>query len=297
VSAAPKLNHEYLIGKLDELPTLPTIIYELSQIISDPMSSTSDVEKIMENDVSLTTKVLRLVNSAYYSIPGGVGNLRRAIAYIGFDTVHQLILSASIINALDIKDPRHFDIKQFWTHSVGVGIAAEIIAKTIGHAQPSDLFTCGLIHDMGKLALYTIDATSVSEIIHNIEVKNLSYLESEMDLGLPTHCEIGKMLAEKWRLPLQTQTVILYHHQPNSMKRGGVSADLSQSVDIILLANLLTHALKFGHSGHKKILNLNQEIMQRLSIDPQQGLKNLIRQIKVRLKKAVTFINIISGGN
>ncbi len=110
MGAAPKLSQDYLISKLDELPTLPTIVYELSQVIGDPMSSTSDVEDIMKNDQSLTTKVLRLVNSAYYAIPGGVSNLGRAIAYIGFDTVHQLVLSASIINALDVKDSNGFDL-------------------------------------------------------------------------------------------------------------------------------------------------------------------------------------------
>jgi len=295
MSAALKLSHEYLLSKLDELPTLPTIVYELSQVISDPMSSTSDVEKIMENDVSLTTKVLKLVNSAYYSIPGGVGNLGRAIAYIGFDTIHQLVLSASIINALDIKGHSPFNMKQFWTHSVGVGIAAETIAKTIGHAQPPDLFTCGLVHDMGKLALHTIDSASVALIVNNAKEKNLSYFESEVELGLPNHCEIGKMLAEKWHLPLQTQAVGQYHHQPNPMKRGGIAADLNQGVDIIFLANLLNHALKFGNSGHNKVLGVNQEVMQRLTIDPQVGFKTLLKNIKVGLIKAADFIRIIGG--
>ena len=295
MAAAPKLSHEYLLSKLDELPTLPTIVYELSQVISDPMSSTSDVEKIMENDVSLTTKVLKLVNSAYYAIPGGVSNLGRAIAYIGFDTVHQLVLSASIINALDTKGPSEFDMNQFWTHSVGVGIAAETIATNIGHAQPSDLFTCGLVHDMGKIALHTIDGEALTCITHHAKEKSLSYFEAEKELGLPDHCVIGKMLAEKWRLPQQIQAVGQYHHQADNKKRGGISADLNQGVDIVFLSNLLTHALKFGNSGHDKVLGVTPEVMQRLTIDPQAGFKTLLKEIKVSLEKAADFIRIIGG--
>src|ERR1700745_3382504 len=103
---APQLTQESIVARLDELPTLPSIVYELSRIIKHPMSSTSDVEKIMSNDQSLTAKVLRLVNSSYYAIPGGVSSLSRAIAYIGFDTVNQLVLCASILKALETKGPQ-----------------------------------------------------------------------------------------------------------------------------------------------------------------------------------------------
>lgn len=295
MGAAPKLSHEYLLSKLDELPTLPTIVYELSQVISDPMSSTSDVEKIMENDVSLTTKVLKLVNSAYYAIPGGVSNLGRAIAYIGFDTVHQLVLSASIINALDVKGPSEFDMNQFWTHSVGVGIASETIAKAAGHATPADLFTCGLVHDMGKVALFTIDREAMIKIVHKANEEQTSYNEAEKALGIPEHTEIGKMLAEKWRLPGQIQAVANYHHQDNNMKRGGISADLNQVVDIVFLANLLTHALKFGNSGHHKINGVNPEVMKRLTIDPQTGFKKLLVELKASLERAADFVRVIGG--
>ncbi len=82
---ARQLTKENILSRLDELPSLPAIVYELSKVINDPMSSTNDVEKLMSSDQSLTMKVLKLVNSAYYAIPGGVSSLSRAIAYIGFD--------------------------------------------------------------------------------------------------------------------------------------------------------------------------------------------------------------------
>ncbi|RYZ75410.1 MAG: HDOD domain-containing protein, partial [Proteobacteria bacterium] len=142
-------NPQMIVDRLDELPTLPTIVYELSRVINDPMSSTGDVQKIMANDQSLTTKVLKLANSAYYAIPGGVSSLQRAIGYIGYDTIHQLVLSASIISALDAKSSADFDLTQFWKHAIGVAMAAETTARFVHYKTPSDLFTCGLVHDMG----------------------------------------------------------------------------------------------------------------------------------------------------
>src|SRR4249920_2508515 len=110
VASAPKKDYNQIVEKLDDLPTLPTVVYELSQLINDPMSSTNEIEKVMEQDQSLTTKVLKLINSAYYGIPGGVSRLSRAIGYLGFDTVNQLVLSTSIIKALEIKGPTRFDM-------------------------------------------------------------------------------------------------------------------------------------------------------------------------------------------
>ena len=95
MAVAQKLNEEYISEKVEELPTLPTIVYELTQVINDPMSSTKDVESIMENDQAMTTKVLKLVNSAYYAIPGGVSNLARAIELIG-DRWTLLILRSAL---------------------------------------------------------------------------------------------------------------------------------------------------------------------------------------------------------
>src|ERR1035437_1814036 len=100
---AHQLTQESITSRLDNLPSLPSIVYELSQVINDPMSSTTDVEKIMANDLSLTSTVLSLVNSAYYAIPGGVSSLSRALGYIGFETVNQLVLSASILKVLETK--------------------------------------------------------------------------------------------------------------------------------------------------------------------------------------------------
>lgn len=295
--AARSLNQDFLLSKLDELPTLPAIVYELSNVINDPMSSIKDVEKIMANDQSLTTKVLKLVNSAYYAIPGGVTNLVRAISYIGFDTIHQLVLSASIIEALDTKSggPSTFDMNEFWKHSLGVAIAGETIAKATGHPLPSDMFTCGLVHDMGKVALFTIDRAAVEEI--SITAINLdkTFLEAERHLAIPNHTEIGRMLAEKWALPAQIQAVVKFHHQKDHRLRNGLSPELNKAVDIIFLSNLLVHAMKFGNSGYTKISNAPKEVLEQLGINPTTGLRELLKEIKQNFDKSADFMRVLGG--
>src|SRR5437868_2853828 len=138
MTTAKQLTQESITSRLDELPTLPTVVYELSRVINDPMSSTSDVEKIMANDQSLTIKVLKLANSAYYAIPGGVTSLQRAIGYIGYDTINQLVLSASIMKALDAQTSEQFNLNEFWKHAIGVAMAAETTARFVHYKTPSD---------------------------------------------------------------------------------------------------------------------------------------------------------------
>lgn len=292
---AVQLSQDYILSKLDELPTLPSIVYELSKVVNDPMSSTADVEKLMANDQSLTTKVLKMVNSAYYAIPGGVSSLSRAIAYIGFDTVNQLVLSASILNALQTKGPQLFDFNLFWRHSIGVAIASETIAKFVRHPTPADLFTCGLVHDMGKVALYTIAPELVVRLSELAEEKQITYLEAETELDVPRHTMIGQALAQRWNLPSAIQAVIKHHHSFDTNVRGSLTAEINLNVDIVILANLLTHALKFGRSGHRKILGAPGEVLQRLTIDPNKDMKPILQEIKIGHQKATDFLRVLGG--
>ncbi len=295
MGAAPKLTADDILGRLDELPTLPAIIHELSQVINDPMSSTTEVEKLMTKDQSLTTKVLKLVNSSYYAIPGGVSNLGRAIAYLGYDTVHQLALSSSILQTLNIKGPPEFNVKEFWKHSFGVAIAAETIGRKIRHPTPTDLFTCGLIHDMGKVAYYTLAPGDFLEIVRKAETGNISFAEAEALIEAPRHTLIGYRLAQKWRLPTQIQAVIKQHHQKDPNIRGGLSTDLNHTVDVVYLANLLIHAMKFGNSGHHKMTGAPVDVLERLGINPQTDLKKILLEIKTNLDRAGEFLHVLEG--
>lgn len=293
MGAAQDLTLESAVARLEELPALPTIVYELSKVVNDPMSSTGDVERLMSSDQSLTTKVLRLVNSAYYAIPGGVSNLSRAIAYIGFDTINQLVLSASVIKVLGTKGKPGFDTVAFWTHAIGVAVASETTAKFVRHPMPSDLFTCGLLHDIGKVAQFVLEPGLVIHLVKHCEKKNCSYLEAETELDTLRHTTLGHLLAKKWNLPLLVQNTIKYHHTKETSHRIGVTDETNRNIDIVYLSNLLTHALKFGNSGHNKVTGAPKELLERLTIHPDSGLKALLQNIKTAQSQTDGFLQFM----
>ena len=293
-AAAKKVDHKLMVEKLNELPTLPTIVYELSQAINNPMSSTKTVEKLMEKDQSMTAKVLRLVNSAYYAIPGGVSSLGRAIGFLGFDTVNQLVLSASIIKGLKVQGPSKFDLNQFWVHAVGVAMASETIAKSLKHRIPPDLFTAGLIHDIGKVAMCIIDPEVIAQASTYAAENNTNFFEAEFKLYLPQHTQIGQLLAKKWNLPITIQNVILHHHQVDPLRRSGCTAEMNKIVDTVFLANVLINNLKFGNSGHTAVVDPPAAIMERLGVKTDQ-LPAILEAIQKSLESAEGFLKVIQG--
>lgn len=295
MAAVQKLTVENALTRLEELPALPSIVYELSKVVNDPMSSTAEVERLMASDQGMTTKVLRMVNSAYYAIPGGVTSLARAIAYLGFDTINQLVLSVSVIKALDTRGFPDFDTVELWTHAMGTAVAAETTAKFVRHPLPSDLFTCGLLHDMGKVAQLTLEPDLVVAIVKHAKKNDCSYMEAESQMDCVRHTTLGQLLSAKWNLPAIVQNAVKYHHTVDTKHRVGITAESNRNIDIVYLSNVLVHALKFGHSGHDKILGAPRELLERLTIDPDHGLKTLIQTIKGNMDHAKEFLKFMRG--
>lgn len=287
------VSKQQIVEKLEELPTLPSIVYELSRLINDPMSSTTDIERVMSDDQSLTSKVLKLANSAYYAIPGGVSNLARAIAHIGFDTIQQLVLATSVLDSLKVDDEeRQFNVPEFWKHSIGVAMASETIAREVGYKVPADIFTCGLLHDMGKIALLKIEPAVLEQVAIHASMCGVTFYDAEEELETPPHTWVGMSLAQKWTLPNQIQNVLQYHHEMNPNIRGGASPDLNQVIDMVTLANLLIHALKFGNSGYDHIAPAPKALFERLTLD-QAKLQPLVAKIKKNLLSADAFLQIV----
>src|SRR5438270_11481500 len=157
-SAAPAKgsNAEYseMIEKLQDIPTLPIVAMKVNELINDPTSSSSDIADVLKKDQVLTAKILRLVNSSYYAIPGGVADVQRALAFLGFNTLAQLVLGLSVFSFFTDFENEEFSMMDFWRHAIATGVCSEILAKRLKMPKPEEAFTCGLLHDVGKLVLH-----------------------------------------------------------------------------------------------------------------------------------------------
>lgn len=256
---------DFALSKIDSIPSLPSVVLELIRLIDNPMSSTGQIEELLSKDQGLTLKALRLANSAYYAIPGGATTLKRAITYLGLNTVKQLVVSASVFDAFKKLDSPKFSLKEFWKHSMGTAIVAESLAKHL-KGSSEEVFICGLIHDLGKLALLMVDKEDLFKTVDFAHENGMTFYQAELERTAPFHTFWGSQLAKKWQLPPLLQAVIKDHHSANPGARGVVTPETNKIIDLIFISNQLVHHLGYGDSGYFVKPELNNDVLVRLNL-------------------------------
>ncbi len=232
--------HSSWIEKIQSLPVLPQIAMRVTERMQSPTATLPEISDLIKSDVGLSAKVLRLANSSYYSIPGGVSEVSKALHYLGFTTIAQIVLTSSVFGSFKTQGIREFPLAPFWLHSFAVGQLAEMTARTLQLENASDAFIGGLIHDVGKLILLEIDPDHLARVVRLAREKNLSFLAAENELGDSTHVELGLELARHWKLPSTIQSAIQFHHSGKS----------DRSCNLIQWANLRVNFRKLGNSGN-----------------------------------------------
>jgi len=228
--ALPDLNIEQVINKIKELPTLPDVVFKVNEVVNDPSTSAQDLENVISRDQAIAAKVLKLVNSAFYGLPGRVDTLSRAIPLLGFSTVRNLVMSVSIF---DLGAITGFDMKGFWRHSFATSTIAQAIGRADGQPDAETQSLAGLLHDIGKVIMFQYFPKHTQALVELMDKKNVSFIQAEMTLLNVTHSEIGAAIADKWSFPPNIKAAIEFHHNPDS------AGELSDFVSITAAANVL----------------------------------------------------------
>ena len=216
-----EIKEEVLSGlnRLEALPTLPSVAAHVFEIASAPNSSASDLTKVIMNDPSLTSKILKVVNSAFYGFSQKIGTVKHAVVVLGLNEIMDLAFGVAAAKAFEVTPLEGlFDPNAVWHHSVCTGLIAQNLCQRVPKYEREKLggFTAGLLHDFGKIFL----AQTFHEIYRDIHIQGakqgvpLFELEEER-LGL-NHALIGRLLASNWNLPEYLVEAIAFHHQPFS---------------------------------------------------------------------------------
>jgi putative nucleotidyltransferase with HDIG domain len=202
---------------VQDMPALPDVISKILQETEREYASSNDLEKLLGSDPALAAKTLRVVNSAYYGLPQQVSCLSQAVVILGLQQIRNLVLSISALSIMKAKTARQREIqRQIWTHSFATASGANIVAKK-KRLEPGDcelVFVGGLLHDLGKLFLFSNFTDTYQEVLHYAETKGVSVCEAEdLLLGI-NHAELGKELGRFWNFPERVVELIGPHYGP-----------------------------------------------------------------------------------
>nr|WP_321465521.1 HDOD domain-containing protein [uncultured Desulfobulbus sp.] len=230
---------------VDKMPSLSTTVGKVLEICSRPDTAPNDLNKVISLDPVLTGQVLKLINSAYYSLVNKVTSLTRAIIMLGLNTVKNLALSTAIIRCVgQAKKSKSLPIKDFWAHSIGVGVMAKLLAaeQGVALAEREEFFVAGLLHDLGKVPFGDEYAEVLAQVMMTLQPLNV--LERElMDID---HEEVGQMIASKWKLNAVITDAICHHHAPQE-----AAAENQHLVATVALADFYVCLFDIGYAGNR----------------------------------------------
>ena len=234
---------------IDSMPSLSITVSKILEVTRDPQVTAKDLNKVISLDPVLVGRVLKLVNSAYYGLRNKVTSLVTAIIMLGINTIKNLALSTAVLGNVQ-KDSsfKALDVNGFWRHSIGVGVTSKLIAAKIGITlnRQEEFFIGGLLHDIGKIPINVLFEENYLKAIQQADFEKTQLIEMESKIIGITHSEVGKMIAEKWRLTGETYECILHHHDPNM-----ASEENFKLVASVSIANAFCNVNQIGFSGNR----------------------------------------------
>jgi HD-like signal output (HDOD) protein len=212
---------EQVFERVEDLPTLPSVVLELERALRNDETGAEDVARIMAEDPSLTATVLRVANSAFYgSAAGATTSVANAVARLGFREVSRLCTSLAVIRTFEGVG-EHLAHRDFWKHSLVAGIATRVLKRCSGEANPfseDEAYVSGLLHDVGTLVLDQYFPDVFLQIQALAEEKCMPRADAETFILKIDHGGIGALLLERWNLPESIIQAVSWHHGPGDAR-------------------------------------------------------------------------------
>ena len=248
----------------------------------------ADIAKIIREDPGLTARLLRLVNSAFYNFPSKVETISQAVTIVGTQQLGALALATSVMNMFKGIPEDLVSMDSFWRHSIGCGLAARVLATYRREANAERFFVAGMLHDIGRLLMYTktIDQSREALLLSKNN-QDLLYA-AELEVFGFTHAVVGGVMLQAWKLPNSLEEVVMYHHNPKAALKFPVETA------IVHVADIIAHAMQLGSSGEVYVPPLDEEAWDSLGLPPSilsTSLDQVERQFQDAVQTVLSAVN------
>lgn len=272
---------EDLLKGMVQLSSLPAVYTKINEAVNNPRSSMQDISAIISDDPGLTSRLLQLVNSAFYGFPSKIETVSRALFIVGTQQIRDLALATSIMSLFKGIPESLVNMESFWRHSVACGIAAKILA-TYRRCEMNveRFFAAGIIHDIGRLVIYKRIPETAQEMIQRCKTnKELLYIVEKEVMGF-NHSNVGRVLVRYWNLPPSLEDVVAYHHSPKDAKRYPIETS------VVHVADIIVHAMQYGNSGEMYVPPLDKKALELIGV-PSSVLSPTLDQLDKEVNDVV----------
>ncbi len=225
------------IETVKSLATIPAVAKRVLELVGDPSVSLGEISRFISQDPSLTSKVLKMVNSPIYGFPGRISSVDQAVLLLGLDVVRGLLFGVTVFDLM------RQTMIGLWEHSMGCAILSRLIASRKGLKDVEEASINGLLHDIGKVILLLEYPGEYEKAMNEAREKELTVFEVEADYFSTTHATVGAWVAEQWSFPKRLVDVIQYHHKPHLAKI------VPMETAIVHFSDVLLRGRGFGFAG------------------------------------------------
>lgn len=258
---------EKALSGLGEIATLPEVTVKIIEIVEDARSTARDLHEVIKHDPALSAKVLKVVNSAFYGLPGQIASVDRAIILLGLSAVKNIAIATSIARLFKGgRISEGFTATDLWRHSLAVGVACRLLAKKTHYpVQPDELFVAGLIHDMGILVERQAFPEKLTEVISAYSKQGGDFLELENAIIGANHQQFGGGLTTRWKFPRHLRAACGFHHNPDAL-----SAELQKLGNVVKIADVLCCQEKLGFFYTHEKGQITDAMLEDIGISREQ---------------------------
>ncbi len=253
------------IAEVGEIATLPEVTVKIIQIVENPKSTARDLHEVIRNDPALAARILKVVNSAFYGLPGQISSTDRAIVLLGLSAVKNIAIAASMTRLFQGGGKiEGFTAMELWRHSIAVAVASRLITAAQGKPSVEESFLAGLIHDLGLLVERQVYPRKLADVIARFQTEGTSFVAMEEEVIGADHQAFGMALASKWRFPRALCTAIGYHHKATTL-----AAENRELPTLVHLADVLACQASIGFGATATGEEVDDQALEVLGLTPE----------------------------
>ncbi len=270
------------IQEISHIATLPEVTMKIIKLVEDPDSTAQDLNNVISNDPALGARILKVVNSAFYGLPGQIGSINRAIVLLGLNAVKNIAIAASLAKLFrGGKIAENFDARDLWTNAIASATATRLLAKKVSLGLPDEAFLAGLIHDLGIMVEIQAKRAQFVQVLERLAADPTTTLrQAETEIIGANHEQFGQALCKMWKFPVNFQYVTGFHHRPTELAENHRAL-----VGLVYVADLITKQQGLGFSLGTEQDEIDPALLAELNLT-SAGIEEVAKQLPAAIDEA-----------